>query len=181
MKCSLTVRRGGGSIRLLLGMILVAAASGAASVPGAAQDVGLGLGVIPEAVQLEDLDGNAVNLTDYVGRKPVLIQFWATWCPLCSALEPKFRAARQQHGDALDVLIVAVGVNQTTRSIKRHLESHSLPGRVLFDGRGRATRAFRAPTTSYVVALDASGRVVYTGVGADQDIAVAAARAVGSR
>jgi peroxiredoxin len=181
MKCSLTVRRRGSSIPVLLLAFLGAAAGSAASAPAAAQDVGLGLGVVPEAVQIEDLDGNAVNLADYVGRKPVLIQFWATWCPLCSTLEPKFRAARQQHGDALDVLIVAVGVNQTTRSIKRYLESHSLPGRVLFDGRGRATRAFRAPTTSYVVALDASGRVVYTGVGADQDIAAAAARAVGTR
>jgi hypothetical protein len=36
-----------------------------------------------------------------------------------------------------------------------------------------------APTTSYVVALDARGRVVYTGVGEDQDIAGAARRAVG--
>jgi hypothetical protein len=71
-----------------------------------------------------------------------------------------------------------VGVNQNPRTIRRHMDSHPLPGRVLYDGRGRATRAFRAPTTSYVVALDAAGRVVYTGVGGDQDIAAAAARAV---
>ncbi|CAN5806346.1 hypothetical protein BH23GEM9_BH23GEM9_25100 [soil metagenome] len=151
------------------------------SPPAAGQDVGLALGVVPESVQVEDLDGGAVNLGDYVGRKPVLIQFWATWCPLCAALEPKLRAAKQQHGDDLDVVILAVGVNQTPRSIKRHLERHELAGRVLFDGRGRATRAFRAPTTSYVVALDRRGRVVYTGVGSDQDIAAAAAKAVAGR
>jgi peroxiredoxin len=148
--------------------------------PASAQDVGLDLGTVPEAVQVVDLDGNTVDLAEYVGRRPVLLQFWATWCPLCEALEPGFRAAKRQHGDAIDIVIIAVGVNQTQRSIRRHLERHELPGRVLFDARGRATRAFRAPTTSYVVALDRNGRVVYTGVGADQDIAAAATRAVGA-
>jgi hypothetical protein len=78
-------------------------------------------------------------------------------------------------------VIIAVGVNQTPRSIKRHLQDHAAPGRVLFDARGRATRALQAPSTSYVVVLDASGRVVYTGVGAEQDIAAAAAKAVAKR
>jgi thiol-disulfide isomerase/thioredoxin len=147
------------------------------ALPATGQDVGLELGTVPVAAQLTDLDGAAVNLADYIGRKPVLIQFWATWCPLCSALEPGLRAAQRRHGDALEVLVIAVGVNQNPRTIRRHIENHPLPGRVLFDGRGQATRAFKAPTTSYVVALDGRGRVVYTGVGADQDIAAAAARA----
>jgi thiol-disulfide isomerase/thioredoxin len=144
------------------------------------QEVGLPLGTVPEAVELADLDGVTVRLADVIGKKPVLIQFWATWCPLCSRLQPAFQAAQRQHGDGLEVIYVAVGVNQNVRSIRRHLETHPLAGRVLFDARGRATRAFRAPTTSYVVALDARGRVVYTGVGADQDIAAAAARAMGT-
>jgi thiol-disulfide isomerase/thioredoxin len=147
----------------------------------AAQDVGLPLGTIPDAVELEDLDGAIVSLGNIIGRKPVLIQFWATWCPLCNQLQPQMQAARRRHGDALEIIYVAVGVNQNPRSIRRHLESHPLQGRMLFDARGRATRAFRAPTTSYVVALDASGRVVYTGVGGDQNIAQAAARAVAAR
>jgi thiol-disulfide isomerase/thioredoxin len=142
------------------------------------QDVGLPIGSVPEAVELEDLDGNAVSLAALTRGKPTLIQFWATWCPTCSAMQPRIDAARRQHGDALQVIYVAVGVNQNPRTIRRHMDSHPLPGRVLYDGRGRATRAFRAPTTSYVVALDAAGRVVYTGVGGDQDIAAAAARAV---
>lgn len=158
--------------------LTVAALLVLAVVPAAAQDVGLPLGTVPDAVQVEDLDGTAVNLADYVGKKPVLIQFWATWCPLCAELEPAIRAAQRTHGDALEVLVIAVGVNQNPRTIRRHVQGHAPPGRLLFDGRGRAARAFRAPTTSYVVALDARGRVVYTGVGGDQDIAAAAARAV---
>ena len=144
------------------------------------QDIGLPIGEKPAAVQLEDLDGKVTDLGSIVGTKPVLIEFWATWCPLCEALEPRFEAVRKEHGDALEVIIIAVGVNQTPRSIRRHVEKHTPPGLLLFDARGRAARAYRAPSTSYVVALDAAGRVVYTGVGEDQDIAAAARKAVGA-
>jgi thiol-disulfide isomerase/thioredoxin len=160
---------------------LVMLASIACAQPAAAQDVGLAIGTVPAAVEVEDLDGKAVALSQYVGKKPVLFEFWATWCPLCAELEPRLSAAKKKHGDKLDVVIIAVGVNQTPRSIKRHLENHTLPGTVLFDARGRATRAYQAPTTSYIVALDARGRVVYTGVGSDQDLVAAADRAVAGK
>jgi thiol-disulfide isomerase/thioredoxin len=169
------------SLRLALAAVLWGALSMWTAAGAAAQDVGLPLGTIPDAVQLEDLDGNTVDLATIVGRKPVLIEFWATWCPLCEALEPRIEAARRTHGDALEVLIIAVGVNQNPRSIRRHMEKHAPPGRMLFDARGRAARAYMAPSTSYVVALNARGQVVYTGVGDDQDIARAAASAVTGR
>jgi peroxiredoxin len=143
------------------------------------EQIGIALGEKPAPAVLEDLDQNAVNLADFIGRKPVLVEFWATWCPLCTALEPAMRAAHARFGEEVEFLIVAVGVNQSPRSIRRHLTRHELPGRLLWDGKGAAVRAFQAPSTSYVVALDASGTVVYTGLGGDQDIEAAAARALG--
>ncbi|GBD31656.1 Thiol-disulfide oxidoreductase ResA [bacterium HR33] len=139
----------------------------------AAQDIGLPIGSTPEAVEIEDLDGNPVNLAQYVGRKPVLIEFWATWCPLCAALFPKLEQAHHRYGDQVEFLVIAVAVNQSKASIKRHLERHPMPFVVLWDTQGRAVRAFKAPTTSYIVALDASGKVTYTGSGEDQDIEAA--------
>ena len=145
----------------------------------AAQDIGLPVGSQAQPVTLEDLDGNPVDLGEIIGKRPVLLEFWATWCPLCEELEPAMQSVVQRYGDAVDVVVVAVGVNQNPRSIRRHLERHSVPGRVLFDARGAATRAFRAPTTSYVVVLEASGRVAYTGQGGDQDLLAAVRRVVG--
>jgi thiol-disulfide isomerase/thioredoxin len=134
-----------------------------------AQDVGLEIGAKPAAITLEDLDGKAVDLGKYMGKRPVLLEFWATWCPLCRALEPQLNAAKKQYKN-LQVVVVAVGVNQTPRSIKRHLTKHTLPGIVLWDGKGAAVREFMAPGTSYVVLLDKQGRVVYTGAGSEQKL-----------
>ena len=149
--------------------------------PAAAQDVGIEVGKVPPPVTIEDLEGNPVELSRYVGQRPVLIEFWAEWCDVCEALEPRVRAAAARHAGKADVLVIAVAVNQTRRSIRRHLEDHQLPGRVLWDTSGRAVRAYQAPSTSYVVVLDAKGRVVYTGVGAAQDLSGALDRAVAAR
>jgi thiol-disulfide isomerase/thioredoxin len=147
--------------------------------PAAAQDqIGIAVGSTPAAVTVEDLDGAALDLGQWIGKTPVVFQFWATWCPICKELEPKVRAARGRYGDSVAFVVVAVGVNQSPRSVRRYIEKYPEPGPVVWDGKGGAVRAFEAPGTSYVVALDRSGAVVYTGFGADQDIQGAFAAAV---
>ena len=136
----------------------------------AQDDVGLPVGTAAKAVTIEDLDGKPVDLAQFVGKKPVLMEFWAIWCPLCRALEPKMTAAKQKLGDKVEFIAVAVAVNQTKASIRRHLAQHPLPLLVLWDTNGNAVRAFQAPSTSYIVTLDAAGKVRYTGLGEDQDI-----------
>lgn len=146
----------------------------AALPPGAVagQDIGLPLAARPAPATVEDLDGNAVDLARWVGKGPVVVEFWATWCPVCEALFPKLEAAHGRFGDRVTFLVVAVGVNQSPRSIRRHLERHPMPfATILWDRGGDAVRAFDAFTTSYVVVLDATGKVAYTGTGEDQDIA----------
>jgi len=144
-----------------------------------AQDIGLPIGSTAPAVALEDLDGKPVDLGRYVGKQPALLEFWATWCPLCKALEPTLKAAYGRFGGTVRFVAVGVGVNQTPASIRRHLADHPLPFPVLFDARGAAVRAYQAPTTSYIVVLDKAGKVTYTGAGAEQDVATALEQVVG--
>jgi len=148
----------------------VALTLGLASSLGA-QDVGLAVGSRAPVVAVADLDGKAVDLGRYIGHQPVVLEFWATWCPLCKALEPSLAAAHARYGRAAQFLAIGVGVNQSPASIKRHLTQHPLPFPVLFDATGAAVRAYEAPTTSYIVVVDKAGMVTYTGTGDEQDIA----------
>ena len=145
----------------------------------AGQDVGLPLGTKGPAAQVVDLDGKSVDLGQYVGKQPVLLEFWATWCPLCKALEPSLKAAHAKYGGKVTFVAVGVGVNETPASIKRHLAAAPLPFPVLYDANGAAVRAYLAPTTSYIVVLDGAGKVVYTGAGAEQDITAVLQRLLG--
>ena len=168
---------------LRCGVRMWAAAALAVALPAGLEaqddDVGLPVGALAPAAAVQDLDGQPLNLAQLVGKKPVLLEFWATWCPLCAALLPRIEAVHAKYGDRVDIVVIAVAVNETRSSVQRHLAQHPLPFRFLWDATGAAVRAYQAPTTSYVVALDARGRVVYTGTGEDQDIEAALRRATG--
>ncbi len=137
--------------------------------------IGIEVGATPEGPSLERLDepGGVVDLSSSIGERPILLEFWATWCENCEALHPQMLEAYDKFGDEVDFYAVAVGVNQSPRRIRRHLEKMPLPFPVLWDEKGAGVRAFQAPNTSYIVILDSAGRVTYTGTGADQDIEAA--------
>jgi thiol-disulfide isomerase/thioredoxin len=161
----------GGASRLLVALALAASIVSGHLV--AQEEVGIKRGAEAPTIVIEDLDGNEVDVSDVIGSKPVLLEFWATWCENCKALEPSLERAFRMYGEQVEFISVAVGVGQSQRSVRRYLEQHPVGHRVLFDKNGDAVRAYSAPTTSYVVVVNGVGQVAYTGVGRDQDLEAA--------
>ncbi|MFN8570633.1 MAG: TlpA disulfide reductase family protein [Gemmatimonadaceae bacterium] len=143
-----------------------------------AQDSGIAIGAQAPGAAVETLDGKATDLTAYVGKTPVLIQFWATWCPNCKALEPRIDAAMKKYGAKMKFVAVAVSVNQSVERVKAYKEKHGMAQDIVWDKKGFAADAYEVPATSYIVVVNAKGAVVYTGVGADQDIDAAVRKAM---
>jgi thiol-disulfide isomerase/thioredoxin len=158
--------------RLAPAVLLLVAVAGQAR----AQDEGIALGARAPAVVVNDIDGKPVNLADFIGKKPILLEFWATWCSVCEELLPKVKAAHAMYGEKVVFLGVNVTVNQTPERVRRWIANNDPPYRTLYDDKGVSTRAYEAPVTSYIVIVDAAGKVAYTGTGADQDLAGALAR-----
>jgi thiol-disulfide isomerase/thioredoxin len=144
-------------------------AAGIGTLPLRAQESGISVGARAPAVTVSDLDGKSVDLGQYIGKKPIFLEFWATWCELCEELLPRVRAAKATYGDRVEFIGVNVTVNQTRERVRRYLEKHQPPFKTLYDEEGTSTRAYQAPATSYVVIVDRSGKVAYTGSGGTQD------------
>jgi thiol-disulfide isomerase/thioredoxin len=142
--------------------------------------VSLPIGSEAPAAALQDLDGEPVQLLDYIGDRPTLIEFWAIWCENCEALQPQLEEIRANYADRLNVVAVAVAVAQSQRRVRRHVEEHEPGYPYLWDDRGAAVRAYEVPTTSVVVIVGADGRVAYTGVGPEQDLLGAVEAVLGS-
>ena len=146
----------------------------------AAQELGIQIGSAGPTATVETLYGQPFDLARYVGKTPVLMEFWATWCPNCRELEPTMKAMHAKYGKQMQFLGVSVSVNQSVERVRAYVQKHGLTWEQVFDRKGNASGAYDAPATSYVVVLDKAGRVVYTGLGGDQDLESAIRKALGS-
>lgn len=120
------------------------------------------------AIMVNDLDGNPVDLGQWVGQVPVYLQFWATWCERCEALMPTVREAAERFRGAVRFIGINVAVNQSPDRVRRYVEEVDPPFMVLYDDLGASVRAFNVQTTSWVVIIDGGGIVRYVGVGGEQ-------------
>lgn len=75
---------------------------------------------------------------------------------------------------------VGVSANESPERQKAHIEANTMTGMYVFDRNDAATKALQVPHTSYVAVLDGAGKVVYTGVGASQDIDAAVKKVLGA-
>jgi len=145
--------------------------------PGVAQNAGLPVGTKAPIVSVHDLDGKSVNLGQWVGKQPVFLEFWATWCTNCAALLPTVKAAAARYAAKVQFIGINVTVNQTPARARKYLQTEGPPYRALYDDQGTSIKAYRVPGTSYVVIIDAHGTVVYTGFGGDQNFEAALRKA----
>lgn len=100
---------------------LVLASTAAASEPRLAPDF-----------TLESVSGVPVTLSDVAADQPVILLFWATWCPYCKALMPHIHSIRLEHGD--DIRVVAVHFRDDKGDPAAFIENAGYDFTVLRDG-----------------------------------------------
>ena len=103
---------------------------------------------------MTDWDGNTVRLSDFFG-KPVVINFWASWCPPCRVEMPDFNRVYADIGNEVQFLMInlADGQQETVEIAKRYIESNNFSFPVYFDTRREGSRAYSIryiPTTLFI-------------------------------
>jgi thiol-disulfide isomerase/thioredoxin len=141
-------------------------------------EAGIAVGAKAPAITVGDLEGTPVDLGRFIGKQPVLIEFWASWCELCKALLPQLQAVKKVYGARVALVGINITVNDSRERVRRYLARHQPPFLTLYDEKGVGSRAYDVPTTSFIVLIDAAGIVAYTGSGEDQDLMAAVAKVV---
>jgi len=136
-----------------------------------------GVGDAAPVLAVHDLNGTPVDLGQWIGKTPVFLEFWATWCTSCAALEPAVRAARNTYGSRVEFLGVNITVGDPRAEVRAWVAEKDPPWRTLYDDEGVSQRAYDVAATSYVVIIDRAGRIVYTGIGGSQSFGAALRRA----
>jgi len=113
--------------------------------------------------ELQDLEGNAVRLSDYRGRF-VVLNFWATWCEPCIGEWPHVHQLAERLSGRDDVVVLAVSIDPERSAIPPFLERMSLtetPVRVLWDPAQSVQRTLGTEKIPDSYFIDEDGQVRY--------------------
>ncbi len=116
---------------------------------------------VGEAPPLEGrlLDGSKVSLADYRG-KPLLVHFWATWCPVCRTEESSLNSIARDHP-----LLTVATTSGAGAEVKKYMMENGLDFPVINDESGLlgSTWGIRGVPASFI--LDAEGKIRHLSVG----------------
>ena len=110
-----------------------------------------------------DTNSDPVKLSDYLG-KPIVLNFWASWCGPCKSEMPAFQKAYEEFGDQVQFVMVNVG--ETTDEAEAFLAATDYTFPVLFDVNGQAAYAYQLSAIPASFFIGADGKLVYSHVGA---------------
>lgn len=112
-----------------------------------------------------DYEGNEVKLSDYKG-KPVVLNFWATWCYYCKMEMPDFNEAYKKYPDVQFLMVNATdGVQETMSSAKEYINKENYQFDIFFDTKLEAVNAYYITGFPSTFFIDKDGNLVTRGSG----------------
>lgn len=113
-----------------------------------------------------DAKGNSVKLSDYAG-KPIVVNFWASWCPPCKEEMPSFNKQYAKNKDKVVFLMVDLvdGQRETQAKGQTYYNSQGFSFPIYFDNQQQAAKAYTVSTIPVTLFIDSNGKIVKKNIG----------------
>lgn len=110
------------------------------------------------AFTLQDAEGNPVSLADYAG-KPVILHFWASWCPYCKSVQPGLEALAGQYASQ-DMVLLGINFREDKGvDAQQILDNRGLHFKTLVHGE-EVSRSYGVRATPTTFFISAEGQIV---------------------
>jgi peroxiredoxin len=117
----------------------------------------------PVEIQLKDVFGNTVSLSDFRG-KIVFLNFWATWCPPCVIEMPSMQKLHRRFKDK-NFVMVAINSQETDAQVKSFFNKYKLSFTALLDSSAEVGAWFDVNAFPTTFVLDKKGRIIGRALG----------------
>lgn len=117
-------------------------------------------------ITITNNNGEKVKLSDYYG-KPIIVNFWASWCGPCKAELPEFEEAYKQYGEGIEFLMVNLvdGYDETVEKSKQFIKENNYEFPVYFDTEYSAANTYNLYSIPQTLFIDKEGNIIKSYVG----------------
>lgn len=106
---------------------------------------------------LTSLEGSPVSLSQFSGQ-PVVINYWATWCPPCRIEMPHLiKAYEQEEGQ---VVFLAISVDEPAATVRRFAQEHDIPFTILLDEGGKVASDYGVSSIPVTFFIGRDGEII---------------------
>lgn len=115
---------------------------------------------------LKNIDGSAFKLSDHLGKKIILIDFWATWCKPCKKLLKKLDKIQRDYNDTVEVITISTDDSSAFTRVESYIKGKRYSFTVLLDPDSGVSRIFNpSRVLPFTLMIDKKGNIVYTHTG----------------
>jgi peroxiredoxin len=120
---------------------------------------------------LTSIDGEEISLEGLRG-KPVLLKFWASWCPKCNATAPNLRRFHDSRMDDIQIVAINLYMADEMSAIEKYVQKHRIEYPIVLDETGEIATEYRVTKTSTYFFINPTGviseRIDYEIVSSEQ-------------
>jgi peroxiredoxin len=125
---------------------------------------------IPE-FELKTLEGKTVSSAEVKDKSPMVLMFWATWCPYCVKEIPRFKKLFSEYGaKGMVFLAVNPGINDSVAKVERFVKENKIEYPVAMDNGAAVTKKLQVRGAPTIIVIDKRGIVRYRGATVPADL-----------
>lgn len=115
---------------------------------------------------LKKMDGSAFKLSDHLGKKIIIIDFWATWCKPCKKLLKKLDQIHLDYKDKVEVITITTDDVSAFAKVESYVKGKRFSFLVLLDPDSTVSRILNpSEILPFTLIIDKKGDIVYTHTG----------------